>query len=71
MPVYEYRCPKGHTVDRQYSYANGGVAIPAYVKCTCGEIAARLAVPSRPPVVIGDTCVKLENQVALRDKAGG
>jgi len=71
LAVYEFRCPNGHTVERQISMLNGGVALPSHVDCHCGELAARLAVPSRPPVVIGETCTRLENQVALRNKTGG
>jgi putative FmdB family regulatory protein len=62
MPIYEFRCENGHTTERLSRYGQ------VYIICpVCGSAAARLAVPSSPPVVFGDTCVKVQN--AIRDKA--
>ena len=43
-----------------------------YINCPeCGEAAIRLAVPARPPMVIGDTCVRPRYQNAIRNTSSG
>lgn len=44
MPVYEYRCSKGHEYER-----TEGFSAPSRQKCECGAIAQRLI--SRPAVI--------------------
>ena len=44
MPVYEYRCSKGHEYERTESFS-----APTRQKCECGAIANRLI--SRPAVI--------------------
>ena len=70
MPVYEYQCKDGHITDLNTDWVTAchTESIPCAV---CRKKAVRFAIPSRPPVVIGETCMKLENQVAIRDKASG
>jgi len=61
MPTYEYRCPNGHITEFKTSFTSG--TLSGHVLCHCGATAL-LSIPSRPPVVIGETCTRLENQVA-------
>lgn len=66
MPIYDFRCENGHTTEQLSR--NGQV----YIICpVCGGTGIRLAVPSRPAMVIGDTCVRPRYQNALHDKTSG
>jgi hypothetical protein len=66
MGLYDYECKKGHITEKKADRNLQHIICP-----DCGEVATRLAVPARPPMVIGDTCVRPRYQNALHDKASG
>ena len=69
MPIYEYYCKNGHITDLNTDWVTA-CQHPSIPCAVCKKKAVRSAIPTRPPVVIGETCMKLENQVAIRDKTG-
>lgn len=42
MPVYQYRCPDGHTTEELLSIKD----MVSTIQCSCGKIAARVFTPS-------------------------